>query len=51
VIADHTEVGRVTPVRVAAFGRGHLLLTDRAPAKPLRDSLTRRGVRIAVARR
>jgi DeoR family glycerol-3-phosphate regulon repressor len=51
VIADHTKFGRVTPVRVAAFGRGHLLIVDRAPPKGLREALSRRGVRLAVAAR
>ena len=51
VIADHTKFGRVTPVRVAAFGRGHVLITDRAPAKRVREALSRRGVRLAVAGR
>lgn len=49
VIADHTKFGRVTPVRVAAFGRGHGLITDRVPAKRLREALSRRGVRLVVA--
>jgi DeoR family transcriptional regulator, glycerol-3-phosphate regulon repressor len=49
VIADHMKFGRVTPVRVAAFGRGHTLITDRAPEKKLRESLRRRGVRLVVA--
>ena len=51
VIADHGKFGRMTPVRVAAFGRGHLLITDRAPAKRQRDALARRGVRLTVAGR
>ena len=51
VIADHTKFWRVTPVRVAAFGRGHLLITDRAPVKRVREALSRRGVRLAVAGR
>jgi DeoR family glycerol-3-phosphate regulon repressor len=50
VIADHTKFGRVTPVRVPAFGRGHLLITDRAPERRLRDALAQRGVQLIVAR-
>lgn len=50
VIADHTKFGRTTPVRVPAFGRGHLLITDKAPAKVLRARLAQRGVRLIVTR-
>jgi DeoR/GlpR family transcriptional regulator of sugar metabolism len=49
VIADHTKFGRVTPVRVGAFGRGHRLITDRAPDRRLRERLARRGVQVIVA--
>lgn len=50
VIADHTKFGRVTPVRVPAFGRGHLLITDRAPERRMRDALAQRGVQLILAR-
>lgn len=49
VIADHTKFGRVTPVRVGAFGRSHRLITDRAPDRRLRERLARRGVQVIVA--
>lgn len=51
VIADHAKFDRTTPVRVPAFGKGHLLITDRQPAKPMRAVLARRGIRVIVARR
>lgn len=50
VIADHAKFDRTTPVRVPAFGKGHLLITDRQPAKAMRAVLSRRGVRVIVAR-
>lgn len=49
VIADHTKFGQVTPVRVVAFGRGHRLVTDRAPDRRLRERLARRGVQLIIA--
>lgn len=48
VVADHTKFGRLTPVRVPAFGRGHRLITDRAPDRRLRERLARRGIQIII---
>ena len=49
VVADHTKFDHVTPVRVPSFGKGHGLITDKAPAATLRANLERLGVRLLIA--
>ncbi len=49
VVADHTKFGRTTPVRVTRFGRGHRVISDKAPPKTLKSALEARGVVVLVA--
>lgn len=49
VVADHTKFGHTTPARVARFNRGHRIITDKPPLRPLKTALEARGVEILVA--
>jgi DeoR family glycerol-3-phosphate regulon repressor len=51
VVADHSKFGRVTPARVAGFGRGRKLITDKTPPRALRAALEALGIEILLPER
>lgn len=49
VVADHTKFGRHAPVRVQSLERVTCLVTDRAPERPMAETLSSLSVKIVVA--
>jgi DeoR family transcriptional regulator, glycerol-3-phosphate regulon repressor len=50
LLADRTKFGQVKPVTVANFDKVRRLITDVAPAAPIRRRLAARGIEVIVAR-